>query len=431
METSPIATHEVPITAELSDEDRLLISSELDRMLESEPFRKSVRYPALLRYVVTMALEGKGNMLKERTLGVEVFKRPLEYDTSADPVVRFTAGEVRRRIAHYYQNDREPRSIEIGLPVGSYVPVFVKRSATDDLGRHSDHSVQPSRSAVDPMDPDPINLAGQSRGFVDREIRAQPVRWYKQRIIAWSIPVAVAATLLVAVARYRSQNPVMELWRPLLRQNNGILISVGRPEIDSERQIDDPKMTIKQHFVSPGFRVSMTAVSAIAGISGFLHTQEKPYRIQDASSSSLQDLHGRPVVLVNANDNQWTTLLLQRLRFHILQKGEFSYIEDADHPERKDWGEDFNTPFREQKYDYAVVARYFDQTTDGPVLVVAGVGANGTEAAGDFVVSPIALAAFARSAPIGWQSKNFELVLRVEVVNGGTGKADVIASKFW
>ena len=36
--------------------------------------------------------------LKERTLGVEVFHRPPDYDTNADPVVRLCAAEVRKRL---------------------------------------------------------------------------------------------------------------------------------------------------------------------------------------------------------------------------------------------------------------------------------------------------------------------------------------------
>jgi hypothetical protein len=424
METSLVPNPEVPVTANLSDEERLLIRNELDRILESEPFRKSMRYPALLRYVVTKALEGEGHMLKERTLGVEVFNRPLEYDTSADPVVRFSAGEVRRRIAQHYQNDQAPHSIEIHLPLGSYVPVFVRRGIAVEQGS------QPAPLSLNSIGPELIDPAKRPGDSASSHIPASPRRWSNLRRLAAGVALA-AAILIVWAVTYRAPTPLLGLWDPLLREHNEVLISVGRPEIVSETQPDDPKMTIKQHFASPGFRVSMTAVSAIAGIAGFLHSQNKPYLIHDASSNSLQDLHGRPVVLINANDNQWTTLLLQRLRFRILEKGNFSYIEDADHPERKDWGDDFDTPFREQKYDYAIVARYFDQTTGGPVLVVAGIGSNGTEAAGDFVVSPDALAKFAKSAPVGWQAKNFELVLKVEVIKGSTGGSAIVASKFW
>jgi hypothetical protein len=84
-----------------SAEDRELVLKELDAILSSYHFRGSKRYPALLSYVVNAALDGRAGDLKERTLGIEVFDRDPAYDTSADTVVRFTAGEVRKRIAQY------------------------------------------------------------------------------------------------------------------------------------------------------------------------------------------------------------------------------------------------------------------------------------------------------------------------------------------
>ena len=77
-------------------------SHELHEVLASPHFSNSKRYPALLQYIVENTLAGKSELLKERTLGVEVFDRPPTYDTNADTVVRYTAGEVRKRLLLYY-----------------------------------------------------------------------------------------------------------------------------------------------------------------------------------------------------------------------------------------------------------------------------------------------------------------------------------------
>ena len=69
-------------------------------------------------------LEGDLDSLKERILGIEVFKRPHDYDTGADPVVRITAGEVRKRIALYYHDEGTEQELRIELPPGSYIPAF-------------------------------------------------------------------------------------------------------------------------------------------------------------------------------------------------------------------------------------------------------------------------------------------------------------------
>ena len=106
--------------------DRRLVEEELSAILASPHFRNSKRYPNMLRYVVEKSLNGQVDDLKERTLGVEVFGRQPDYDTNADPVVRVSAGEVRKRIAQYYHETVGERKIQIDLPTGSYVPEFRK-----------------------------------------------------------------------------------------------------------------------------------------------------------------------------------------------------------------------------------------------------------------------------------------------------------------
>src|SRR5580700_10527244 len=109
----------VPPTADSPE-----VCAQLERILTSDLFQHSKRYPNFLRYVVEHTLRGDGAQLKERTLGVAVFHRSPEYDTNADPVVRNTATEVRKRIDAYYRQPGREGEFRIGLPVGSYVPEF-------------------------------------------------------------------------------------------------------------------------------------------------------------------------------------------------------------------------------------------------------------------------------------------------------------------
>src|SRR5262249_38414107 len=104
--------------------DSTAVLQQLDRMLRSRHFRSSKRYPAFLAHIVRRTLKGDLDSLKERILGIEVFKRPHDYDTGADPVVRITAGEVRKRIALYYHDEGTGQELRIELPPGSYVPLF-------------------------------------------------------------------------------------------------------------------------------------------------------------------------------------------------------------------------------------------------------------------------------------------------------------------
>jgi hypothetical protein len=57
-------------------------------------------------------------------IGTEVFNRAPGYDPAADPIVRVTAAEIRKRLAQFYQEnpDRAPRAPSFRIAPGSYVP---------------------------------------------------------------------------------------------------------------------------------------------------------------------------------------------------------------------------------------------------------------------------------------------------------------------
>ena len=98
----------------------------LDRVLQSTGFRASRRSQDFLRYVVDRTLDGQSETLKERSIGIDVFGRSATYDPSDDATVRVKAGEVRKRLAHYYATDGQHDQIRIELPAGTYVPEFVR-----------------------------------------------------------------------------------------------------------------------------------------------------------------------------------------------------------------------------------------------------------------------------------------------------------------
>jgi hypothetical protein len=84
------------------EKERADVLQQLDRLLENSHFSNSRRFPNFVRFIVQEELGGRGDQLKERTLGIEVFGREPGYDTTSDPIVRVTAAEIRKRIAQYY-----------------------------------------------------------------------------------------------------------------------------------------------------------------------------------------------------------------------------------------------------------------------------------------------------------------------------------------
>src|ERR1035438_7511656 len=124
-----VATDRRPETAPARD----AIQEQLERLLAHPAFKGSKRCLSLLRYIVEQNLSGEGEAFKERTLGVAVFGRPAEYDTNADPIVRATAGEVRKRIAQYYHEPERDGELRIDLRPGSYTPQFHAPSRSADF----------------------------------------------------------------------------------------------------------------------------------------------------------------------------------------------------------------------------------------------------------------------------------------------------------
>ena len=121
-------------------------------MLGSREFSASERSCMFLRYLVERALDGSGHQLKERTIGVDVFGRDATYDTGNDAIVRVSANGVRKRLlAHYANADltREPGSVQICLPAGSYMLEFhVLPPGQDETELHEAPGSRPPLSSV-------------------------------------------------------------------------------------------------------------------------------------------------------------------------------------------------------------------------------------------------------------------------------------------
>src|SRR5580700_5509698 len=110
--------------ADFTEVEKAAIEEQVERLLQNPHFSHSRRFPMFLRFVVRHTLAGQADAIKERTLGIEIFGRSPDYDTAADPIVRVTAAEIRKRIAQYYQEPGRENEIRVSLLSGSYVPHF-------------------------------------------------------------------------------------------------------------------------------------------------------------------------------------------------------------------------------------------------------------------------------------------------------------------
>jgi TolB-like protein len=98
------------------------VRAALERVLASRCFRSAETLSRLLRYTVEQGLEGRGDRLKEYSLGVDVLGRGPRFDPRVDSVVRVEASRLRSRLAEYYRTEGADDPIRIEIPRGSYIP---------------------------------------------------------------------------------------------------------------------------------------------------------------------------------------------------------------------------------------------------------------------------------------------------------------------
>jgi len=95
------------------------------------------------------------------------------------------------------------------------------------------------------------------------------------------------------------------------------------------------------------------------------------------------------------------------------------------------WRMNSLTPYAQRTQDWAVISRFRDPRTQQPLLLLCGLGGDGTAAAGELVSRPELLKTFIQQAPAGWQRKSFQIVVAVDLIKGSAGPPHVLATHFW
>jgi hypothetical protein len=389
--------------------------AQLARILESHQFRSSKRCSLFLRYVVEQAGANRLEGLKERTLGIEVFRRDPQYDTNQDPVVRAAAGEVRKRLAQYYLEPGHEDEIRISLPAGSYVP-----------------EVQPPA-----------------------KIKAEAAPRSAFRLKHFGVAAAGVAMLVTAVLmslRLR-QTDLDRFWAPVIDPQETVLVCIGQPktynfnskaqgELDKwfengpERQNPPPELaTLSLQDIVPMWDryVALADAQAFSQFSELIAQKGKKAQLRGVRSVSLADLSSRPCVLIGAFNNEWTMSLAGELRFYfdVDYQNSAEFVRDRQNPGQTEWKVVNSWPHWRIPTDYAIVSRVFNPTTGQAVLIAAGITHYGTHAAGEFITNPAYFSEALSHAPRDWYRKNIQVVLSTKVVSGTHGPPKVLAVHFW
>lgn len=406
---------------------RDIILRELEKILNSQGFKASKRSQQFLSYVVKQTLDGHADLLKERSIGVELFHRPASYSTGDDGVVRVQAGEVRRRVEEYYRENGDSPPVRIGLPLGTYVPEFHWGSSPA------------------PPEPAPPGLAPRNG---------------RQRLatgVALALVVVLASAVFVYVRHAKQQTSILDrFWSPAFATSQPVLICVAKPVVyrpsldlyrryskthptEFQTEVDrydkalplDPKQMIAwgEMVEFREFGVAMGDAYVAAQLSALFARINKPCQVRIGSHYSFADLRNSPAVLVGAYNNRWTLQMTSNLRFVFAEEGGHLWLEDRSSPV-KVWSYGPG-PYRNITEDYGVVTRLLDSETGQLLIAAAGIGEHGTQAAGDLISGPEYLREALRTAPPDWQKKNLQVVVQTNVIDNVAGPPRVIAAYFW
>jgi hypothetical protein len=404
-----------------SELEKEAVQQQLERLLASPLFHSSKRYAQFLRFVVGRTFEGRGHDLKERILGIEVFDRPPDYDTNIDPIVRVTAAEIRKRLEQYYQDPKHGQEIRLFLPSGSYAP-------------HFSWPGYPNGLAV-PTSPPANGSAVTPHPAVESETaKSVPHRWSSTNALI----LALGLLVLISAAGiwWRGSRPTMlrEFWAPFVKSPEPALFCIADQVQYANirlRDAGDPQkeITLPDTMVT----VIIDDLNPLVNIAGTLRSYGKNYRVLGESTTNLTDLRRNPSIFIGAFDNSWTLRLTSALRFHFVNDPSMSklWIEDREQPEKREWLLDRTQQKTEDYKDYAIVARFIPPDTDQYAVVAAGIGRGGTVAAGEFLVDEHRTQEILSRASQDWQTKNIEIVLETQVIQGRSGAPRVRAIHIW
>lgn len=419
---------------ELVDDHRASVHRAMEELLASESFSHSLQSQKLLWYLLEHTLQNRGESLRERVIGVEVFGKPAGYDTNEDSIVRVRANELRKRLAKHYQSLSAPPAVRFSLPPGSYRLEILEQPPPTPTSVVVESA--PAPPAVAPMPP------------------PQP----SPRKRNWLSLAAIIAALvpLLGFLTYRMIAPqrtiVDQFWQPALDDARPVVICIPHPVLygltrDFRKRVTgaptshsrnlmeglelDPNLkmewrdivTVRDQFVGVG------TTYATAAISSYLAKRNKPNSIRFGNDVSFEDFKNSPTVLLAAFSNRWTLNMTAGWRFVFADANGVPIVKDQ--TTGRQWSLPSLQPNGKTQEDYAIISRVFQSETGNFLISGAGITQYGTRSAGEVLTNPALLSRALSGLPPGWTSRNLQILIKVHIVGQVPAEPEIVATHQW
>jgi hypothetical protein len=429
MATTPV--HSKP--RKLTPEQSAAVKNELEALLKSEQFSGTKRCHDFLEFVVSSALAGDYESLTERTLGAQLFGRPIDYETGSDAIVRVRANDVRRRLAEYYSEQHRASEVGISLPTGSYIPEFHWSATQPSPASAEAPNPSPSLPASELVNLPPIETSGA--------MGPRGMRWPTLITVVLLLVLSSGAALFLHSGA-PPDSALKQFWQPLIQEHSPVIVCFGNgvsfwPSQSVRQAIVDGNQAL---LANPGpititrdDTVTVGNLRAAISIVRVLNAYGVQNELRWPQEVESTDLNQSNIIFVGGFNNPWSMSLNKGLRYSFTQvqtpTESLWMIQDRNSP-NENWS--ITKAYPEQiATDYALITRIIDRDDKRVVVSVGGLSQFGTQAAGEFLTDETALTAFARSAPKGWEKRNLQIVLGMGVDGRKIVNPRVLATNIW
>jgi hypothetical protein len=377
----------------------------LERIGASPGLRRAPRLREFLEYVARRSLRDGCNQIHEQEIGIAVFARPADYDTSVDNIVRANATELRKRIETYFESEGSHEPLIVEIPRGGYVPVF----------RHSPAAVVPLR---------PESSETAAANAAEARSTARRALFWLPWVITGFVVAALSGGCIYLWMQNRAINKslypwkdepsVSALWSQFVDTNRGTDIVIADQSFLLLQNIDKRVFTFDEYLnrsyinhlqasnPSPDMRavVDLIASKNIGSLGEFrlgqrilaLDPQGKNIHLYSAREYMSPLLARDNVILIGGPiSNPWQQLFASRMNF--IEEPDSSRYNPI-HNRAPATGEQAVYSTDANPLGYCIVAFLPNPNHNGKVLIIEGTSAEATEAGGDFLLSENQLSSF-------------------------------------
>jgi hypothetical protein len=411
------------------------LRTHLLEILRSPVFKASPRSQHLLQYVVEKALDGDFDLLKERLIGTELFRRASGYDTGEDAIVRVAASDVRKRLLQFYGTGAAHGRMRIDLPPGSYIPAFA-------VVENGSHEPVPKES---PEIPPPSRVVRARTPLVAGLAAAAGIALTILLIVRFYAPWASPPATLPWSALFPKIGPQINI---ILSDTNisalQFLLDFRIPLSDYanrqympnlKRPLSPEMQRVARGFTGIDYTSATAAIDAVTvlRISQIANVYSSRIKVRPARSLQMRDFESDDnfILLGSPSSDPWGALFAEQLDFVFdydsALKTEF--LRNS-HPRPGELPRYVPTALGGATgRTFGIIGFIRNPNHGGHILLVAGTTAEATEACMKLVCRPDAFSAVLRRHGIAESGppSHFEMLLRVEEMAGAPAESDVVA----